>query len=68
MVLPQAADYLTIGGGLTGVSVVCSLLDATYCISPLELSSCVLESRTLAGGATGRNGARHCVASLALSA
>lgn len=47
--LPAEADYVIIGGGMTGVSTA-------YFLAKLGLSSVVVEGRTLAGGATGRNG------------
>eukprot|EP01051_Picozoa_sp_SAG22_P000803 SAG22_NODE_26_length_29806_cov_19.885381_5_plen_421_part_00 len=47
--LPAEADFVIVGGGMTGVSVA-------YHLSKLGLKSVLLEGRELAGGATGRNG------------
>eukprot|EP01050_Picozoa_sp_SAG11_P023622 SAG11_NODE_4797_length_1763_cov_4.966346_1_plen_209_part_00 len=47
--LPAEADFVIVGGGMTGVSVA-------YHLSKLGLKSVLVEGRQLAGGATGRNG------------
>ena len=46
---PPAAAVVIVGGGLTGVSVA-------YHLAQRGVRSVVVEQRTLAGGATGRNG------------
>ncbi|UPK90176.1 hypothetical protein LCI18_001111 [Fusarium solani-melongenae] len=52
--LPQLADFIVIGSGITGCSVTKSLLedDSLHPASRVV----VLEARTLTSGATGRNG------------
>jgi gamma-glutamylputrescine oxidase len=47
--LPQRADVVVIGAGITGAS-------AAYWLARLGLAPLVLERRGIAGGATGRNG------------
>lgn len=56
-VLPSYTDYLVIGSGVTGCSVVKGLLESPSTGSngaPPHVT--LLEARTLASGATGRNG------------
>lgn len=48
-VLPKLAEIAVVGGGLSGCSVA-------YFLARRGLSCVLLEARTLAGGATGRNG------------
>ncbi|KAI1024290.1 hypothetical protein LB504_005157 [Fusarium proliferatum] len=52
--LPQYADIVVIGSGITGCSVTKALLENDSLDSPSRIV--VLEARTLTSGATGRNG------------
>src|SRR5689334_16741625 len=47
--LPQRADVVVIGGGITGTS-------AAYWLGAHDIPAVVLEARGLSGGASGRNG------------
>ena len=47
--VPKSADYVVVGGGMTGVSTA-------YWLNNLGYSCVVVEGRELSGGATGRNG------------
>lgn len=49
--LPQIADIVIIGSGITGASIACNLLNR-----PSPPSVLMLEARTACSGATGRNG------------
>lgn len=52
--MPQQADYVIIGSGVTGCSVAKNLLENPSL--PKDARIVVLEARTLCSGATGRNG------------
>ncbi|ESZ99194.1 hypothetical protein SBOR_0401 [Sclerotinia borealis F-4128] len=60
--LPEFADHLIIGSGITGVSVAQALLEGLEKTSPSEIHSSphpkvvMLEARDSCSGATGRNG------------
>ena len=49
--LPEQVDAVVIGGGMTGISAAFHL----QCLQP-QWRVLLLEARTLAGGASGRNG------------
>ncbi len=55
-ILPKYTDYLIIGSGITGCSVAKGLLDGSPTVCGAKPHVTVLEARTLASGATGRNG------------
>jgi glycine/D-amino acid oxidase-like deaminating enzyme len=52
--LPQQADFVIIGSGVTGCSIAKNLLDNSSL--PQDATVTVLEARNLCSGATGRNG------------
>ncbi|KAF9236693.1 FAD dependent oxidoreductase [Melanogaster broomeanus] len=54
--LPEYADFVVIGSGITGTSVAKALLDRCYYVEGHTPKLVMLEAREACSGATGRNG------------
>ncbi|KAH8811606.1 FAD dependent oxidoreductase-domain-containing protein [Xylogone sp. PMI_703] len=54
--LPETADVVIIGSGITGASIARTILEESAAMGLPNLKVVVLEARELSSGATGRNG------------